>query len=172
MLPHFAHQWCLCMAKLKDNAEKAHAFIGLSLVLQRNPAGMVPYLPVFIQAIASWKQPPPQLVALLRQVCIVVQLHLEVYEVSADVSMLSRARCCRHIRRICRLSGRWWYNKPVRPACRLCSYTKCRVSVNSEPARLDSFTLPLGCFIVFEALVPSSFLVPERLTSFRLIDLA
>jgi len=70
--PHLrtiAKHWLQYLTPLECNMEKAHAFKGVAMVIQRNPSAIyeVQAFPELCAAIASWKEPNPELASIFTQ---------------------------------------------------------------------------------------------------------
>lgn len=64
----FASAWCTALADIKDNEEKDSAFRGMCSAIQHNPAGLAPAFAHFLNAVARWTRPSPQLNEMFRTI--------------------------------------------------------------------------------------------------------
>eukprot|EP00049_Salpingoeca_infusionum_P019426 m.361806 g.361806 ORF g.361806 m.361806 type:complete len:878 (+) comp19921_c0_seq1:188-2821(+) len=60
-LPDYLVVWSTILRDVQDNPEKADAFVGMCLVIKHNPQAALRGLVYFLDAVASWEQPPPEL---------------------------------------------------------------------------------------------------------------
>mmetsp|Transcript_9429 Transcript_9429/g.21924 ORF Transcript_9429/g.21924 Transcript_9429/m.21924 type:complete len:365 (-) Transcript_9429:531-1625(-) len=68
LLEQFIHPWCNSLRNIRDDVEKEHAFRGLCEMIKLNPRGVIQHFVHLCDAIASWKQPPPELDEMFRQI--------------------------------------------------------------------------------------------------------
>jgi transportin-1 len=69
-LQHFVSAWCQALADIKDNEEKDSAFRGICAAIQVNPNGISASFGYFLNAIARWNQPSPQLNEMFKTVSV------------------------------------------------------------------------------------------------------
>jgi len=67
-LDKFAKPWCVFLGRLRENAEKEHAFKGLCATILINPKAMLPAFPQLCSAFASWTTPSEDLAKRFHQI--------------------------------------------------------------------------------------------------------
>ncbi|GAA99122.1 uncharacterized protein L969DRAFT_94300 [Mixia osmundae IAM 14324] len=67
-LAYFIQPWCTALADIKDNEEKDSAFRGICMVIQANPNGLSNHFQFFLNAVARWQKPSPELFEMFRSI--------------------------------------------------------------------------------------------------------
>lgn len=75
-LAQFGKTWCSVLWDIKDNDEKASAFMGFCQLVMVNPNAILPDLIYLCNAICKWTTPSPELNATFAKVRLFVSLAL------------------------------------------------------------------------------------------------